>query len=64
MGKVDINGRNISKHEHANSPPCHMLQRGVVEGWRGKGNRKGKGREGRIGRRKWVQTLGGFKVNK
>ena len=23
MGKVDINGKNISKHEHANSPPCH-----------------------------------------
>ena len=22
MGKVDINGKNISKHEHANSPPC------------------------------------------
>ena len=24
MGKVDINGKNISKHEHANSPPCHL----------------------------------------
>ena len=23
MGKVDINGKNISKHECANSPPCH-----------------------------------------
>ena len=23
MGKVDINGKKISKHEHANSPPCH-----------------------------------------
>ena len=25
MGKVDINGKNISKHECANSPPCQTI---------------------------------------
>ena len=29
MGKVDINGRNITKHEHANNPPCQMQSMGV-----------------------------------
>ena len=24
VGKVDINGKDISKHEHANSPPCQI----------------------------------------